>query len=148
MSDTILKLIPSNPGFIPDKESLIAARSFLDIAFKGSEIEVIQTENIEFVDQGANFESMNCNLCGQLIDDETWQDAMDMAYETHFENLAFTTPCCAQTSSLNNILYTWPAGFAKFCISILNPAVDAEQHQLAEIERILGISIKKIWAHY
>ncbi len=146
MSDTILKLIPSNPTFIPEEENIIAIRALLDADF--NQVEIGQTENIEFIDQGSNFGSISCNVCGQLIKIDIWQDAMYNAHGGHYKDLTFTTSCCNQSTSLNDILYHSPAGFAKFCIAILNPSSGIDQYRLSEIERILGVSIKEIWARY
>lgn len=148
MSDTYLRLIPIRPDFIPDKTRQGKAKTFLNSIFKNKEIKFDETKDIEFVDQGANFESVSCNYCGRIIDNEFWQDAMDKAQAKHFRDLTLVTPCCHKTTSLNDLKYQRPAGFAKFTISISNPADDIKADALSELEKLLGIKIRKIWAHY
>jgi hypothetical protein len=148
MSDTILNFIPTDPGFVPGKSGQNDARVFLNGIFKNSNIELIETGEVNFIDQGAFFESVSCNLCGKMMDIELWQQAMDSAYQSRFEQLTFTTPCCHETTSLNNLNYDQPAGFSKFTISIGGPPHDLKSNEISELEKILGTKVRKIWAHY
>ena len=148
MSSTYLKLISTDPGFVLDKLKQEKAQEFLNREFKNSKIEIIKTDNIEFVDQGANFEGVSCNYCGRNINIEIWQNAMDKAYKTNFKDLSFVTPCCHKSTSLNDLKYNWPVGFAKFVISIADPPSDIKDDVVKGLEKILGTRIRKIWAHY
>ena len=148
MSDTFLKLISTSPDFTPKKLNQDKAEEFLKTLFKNTKVEFIKTDNIEFVDQGVNFESISCNYCGRDITIENWQSAMDKAYKSNFKNLSFITPCCHKITTLNDLLYHPPAGFAKFVISIPNPPVDITDKEIKELEGILGTKVRKIWAHY
>jgi len=73
---------------------------------------------------------------------------MDAAFKTNFKDLYFTTLCCNRSTSLNDLKYKWPAGFAKFAIIIADPVIDIENDRLDVLETILGTKIRKIWAHY
>ena len=148
MSDTILKLIPIKPDFIPAKEKQEQASLFINSIFKGDQIETILNEDVEFVDQGSGFESVSCNYCGANINMEVWQEGMNKAYETQFTDLTFITPCCSKTTSLNDLLYYQPAGFAKFIVSISNPKENILTDDLDELQKILGTELKIVWAHY
>lgn len=148
MSNTIVKFIPTNPNFIPTTLNQGKAKTYLKGIFKGVEVELIQTANVEFVDPGSNFETITCNLCGKNINNDVWQNAMDKAYKNHFTDLSFTTPCCHKQTTLNDLTYHWPAGFAKFAVTISDPVGDINSSQIAELEKILGTKIRKIWAHY
>ena len=148
MSDTFLRFIPVNPDFVPEVANQDRAKEYLIHIFKKIEIEVIETDDVEFVDPGANFENVYCNLCGEELETETWQEAMDEGYKTVFQNLSFITRCCHSLTSLNELKYHWPAGFAKFMISLLKPCLDIKENELKELENILGTKIRKIWAHY
>lgn len=66
MSDTYLKLISIVPGFVPDKLKEEKAQEFLNKSFANCETEFVKTDDIEFVDQGTNFESVSCNYCGAI----------------------------------------------------------------------------------
>jgi hypothetical protein len=68
MSSTVLKIIPTNPSYVPDKIQQDKAKIFLTKLFKNEQIEFITTDTIEFVDQGENLDSVSCNLCNQNIE--------------------------------------------------------------------------------
>lgn len=148
MSDTFLKIIPANPSFVPNEDSQRNAQNLLQDIYKSPRVELETTDEIEFVDQGSNFESVFCNKCGHEIAIEDWQSVMDECYETSFKNLIFQTSCCSSETSLNDLKYNWPAGFSKFCISIQNPDVSIDDSTLDDLQGILGVSLRLIWAHY
>jgi len=145
---TVLKFISTEPDFIPPKTDQDNALMHVNEIFGDIKIQLQQTENIEFVDQGENFESINCNNCTCDIEIQVWQDAMDKAFEKKFTELSFITPCCCKKTTLNDLLYHWPAGFAKFIIIVSDPKDDIKENELAKLERILNTKIRKIWAHY
>jgi len=149
MSDNTLYLIPEEPNFIPDEESSDRAisllRSFLeDLA----EVEATVSDEIRFIDPGANFESVACPKCGSVITD-SWQSFMDAANTSQFRNLAIITPCCGAESSLNDLVYKWSAGFAKYVLKANNPSIPdwLGQSQVVKLERILGCNLRQIKAH-
>ena len=148
MSDNLLKLISIDPSFVPDKQRQEQAKVLLNHLFKKKSIELKTTNDIEFIDQGSNFESVFCNHCGKEIKMESWQDAMDKAHKNNFKDLFFVTPCCHKKASLNDLQYQSAAGFAKFQIEITDPGNNIETTNLVELQKILGTPIRKIWAHY
>jgi hypothetical protein len=77
-----------------------------------------------------------------------WQKAMSAAYQTHFSDLSVHLPCCNATSSLNDLLYDSPAGFARFELIVRNPNGRVEDAQLEQLEMVLGCTLREIWAHY
>jgi hypothetical protein len=148
MSSTVLKIIPTNPTYVPDKAKQDKAKIFLTKLYQNDQIEFLATDTIEFVDQGENFDSVSCNQCGHKIEMEDWQNAMDKAYEHQFTDLAFTTICCHKKTSLNDLTYHSAAGFAKFVMTINGPQNEMEEKQLLELQQILGTTLRIIWAHY
>lgn len=144
MSDTFLKIIPTTPTYIPGQDN---ANTLLSSLFKGKEIENTMADTVEFIDQGQNFESVSCNLCGHTFEIEDWQDAMDKAYEQRFADLQFSPSCFNKVTSLNDLDYKWPAGFAKFSISIANPDEGLDSASLSELQKILNTPLRVIWAH-
>jgi hypothetical protein len=61
MSETILRLIPNNPTFVPDLVAQQAAQRHLKSLFPPSiDITIRVTEQIEFIDQGQNLEGIYC----------------------------------------------------------------------------------------
>lgn len=148
MSDTVLNFIPTIPSFVPFSKNQEEAIRFLSEVYPISKIESTVTDNIEFIGQGENFESVSCNLCGSLIDIEDWQEAMEGAYNEQFNNLNFITPCCLQTTSLNDLNYNSPAGFSRFTITIIDAQKDLSQEELTKMKKILDVDIRHVWAHY
>jgi hypothetical protein len=150
MSEVWLKVIPTDPNYVPDatsqNEALQLAQSFLPEA---DGVHVRNTETVEFIDQGGNFERVVCPYCRAEILTEWWQKAMDVAYQEQFVKLDIITPCCQTTASLNDLQYVWPAGFARFRLEVLNPNIASlSQERVGRIAQILGCPLRVILAHY
>lgn len=149
MSETILKLISVDETYIPGAAGQAEAQDVLATYLpQASRVQVCTSKHIEFVDAGANFESISCPHCGTQLEVEWWQDAMDRAAETRFENLTVLTPCCETKLSLNDLVYQFPGGFARFVLSADNPQADLKAGQLEVLAKILGCQLRRIWAHY
>jgi hypothetical protein len=150
MSDNILRLIPTVPDYVPDAEAQNQARKLLASHLpQAREVYIELSDTVRFVDQGGNFERVRCPVCGVTLETEWWQQAMDTAYETEFRELGITTPCCASGVSLNDLIYDWPAGFARFSLEALNPNVrDLEDKMKRKLEELLGCELRRIWTHY
>lgn len=149
MSDSVLKLIPASPKCVPDHEALKVASHLLASFFPEAEEATFEsTERVRFIDPGQNLERITCPVCGGEIDMAWWQKAMSAAYQTHFSDLAIELPCCSATSSLNELQYDWPAGFARFVLEVRNPNGGVQDTQLEQLEMILGCTLREIWAHY
>lgn len=149
MSDAYLRLIPSSPDFVPDKNSIDRAILLLREDFSGpGEIHFEISDSLRFIDQGVNLERVMCPCFNETLDLEWWQNAMDKAYKTEFQNLVVKVPCCGRDTSLNDLIYYWPAGFARFSIEISNPRLEVADLRIHQIETILGTPLRKIWAHY
>jgi hypothetical protein len=146
---SILRLIPDDPTFVPSTGAQQAAiqllAGFLPNALA---ISVQVHDEITFVDQGANFESVACPACGSHWTTEWWQMAMDHWYQSHDRNLLVTAPCCGARVSLHALQYEMPAGFARFVLEARDPADDLDTGQMTVIADILGCQLRRIWAHY
>lgn len=162
MSSDSIKLIPTVPEYVPDKAAQEESVAFLKGLLlpkphPSSEITANVTEQVEFVDQGANWERIVCPFCATELAIEWWHDAMDKAWERHFAGLTTTTPCCNTKTSLNDIRYEWPAGFARFVIEMYEPfSIDLDGvYQMLEIspdvldklQNTLGCQLRIIWVH-
>ena len=148
MSSTFLKIIPTNSSYVPNKIQQDKAKTFLTKLYKNQQIEFATTDTIEFVDQGENFDSVSCNLCGQNIEIEDWQSTMDKAYEKQFTDLEFMTPCCHKKTSLNDLAYHSSAGFARFVMTISDAQNELPEKDFRGLQEILGTTLRNIWAHY
>jgi hypothetical protein len=153
VSDSYLQFIPQAMHFIPDRLAQEKARElFSRLVPKAEDVSMWMNETkMSFVDQGTNFDNLHCPICKQELDTEWWGQAMDKAFEGDgFTNLTIQTPCRHSLSSLNDLEYYFPAGFAQFGLSARNPNVTTEQtlRIQAELEKVLGCELKLIWSHY
>lgn len=151
MSDNFLRLIPTDPYWVPDAEVAEKARRlYATLVPDASEVTIDIRDEVAFVDQGSNFESVECPSCGAALETDWWQGAMDRAFDAQFSDLSVSPPCCGKHTSLNDLRYVMPAGFARFTLEAMNPnrGTDLDRHQLKELENLLGCKLRQIWAHY
>jgi hypothetical protein len=112
-----------------------------DVAWKVS-------ADVRFVDCGANFESVRCPGCGADLG-EWWAMAMEAGHEQRFADLRVTTPCCGLKTSLNELDYAWPSGFARCVLEAPEPGVGSlPPRALDSLQRLLRCEVRVIWAHY
>lgn len=149
MSDDVLKLIPFSPTYVPDSETIKTAVTRVREYFpKAERIEVEIGDTPQFIDPGSNFERIVCPICNAVLEDVWWQDAMDKAFENGFRDLAVELPCCGQETTLNDLRYEWPAGFAQFSIEIYNADVENPFTFLQDLSNVFSTSMRIIKAHY
>jgi hypothetical protein len=149
MSDNVLKFIQIQPNFEPTLENVKEAELYLKQRSQNfSDIQLILSEEIRFIDQGSNFESVGCPFCKKDLSIEWWQEEMGEAYNSKFSKLEVIVPCCIKESSLNNLDYNWAAGFARFSIELYNPLDENEEGLRKELSGILDCTLKKVIAHY
>ena len=149
MPDTYLRIIPSDPTYVPSalarERALAALRRALPVV---DDIATHVTDEVRFVDCGANFETASCPHCGADLG-EWWSEAMELGHRQHFRDLRVTVPCCGRRTSLNELAYSWPAGFARYTLEALNPGLgNLSQVVVQRLEHILGSKLRIIWAHY
>jgi hypothetical protein len=150
MSDNFLLLIPERPTWVPSASAREAAVRLLQQALPlADDVSSAVTDEVRFVDCGANFESVRCPRCGTDLG-EWWTLAMEVAHEHKFRDLVATTPCCAARLSLNDLVYSWPMGFARYTLEALNPVIGTELPGRLQprLEKLLGCRLRVIWAHY
>jgi len=106
------------------------------------------TPDVRFVDCGENFESVRCPRCGADLG-EWWAIAMEAGHEQCFADLRVTTPCCGVKTTLNQLDYASPSGFARFVLEALEPGAGSLSHGSVErLRGLLGCDVRVIWAHY
>jgi hypothetical protein len=107
------------------------------------------TEEIAFVDQGENFEKIQCPRCGAELSTPWWQGAMSRSFESKFRQMDITTPCCRCATTLNDLIYIFPAGFARFQLRARGPKKpQLTPQEQSQLEQILRTPLKQIWVHY
>jgi len=151
MSSTVLRLIPTDPTYVPDPLAQARACDLVRELVPGAEgIEAQTHEETAFIDQGESFESVRCPHCKCDLEMDWWQEAMGTAGESSFENLTVRVPCCSTQTSLNDLDYHLPAGFARFVIEVTEPSLSdfIDPARLIEVERILCCSVRQVLARY
>src|SRR5690242_13719891 len=109
MADTYLRIIPADPQCVPSALARERALGVLQRAVPlADDFAARVTSDVRFVDCGANFETVCCPRCAADIG-EWWSIAMEVGHEQKFADLRVTTPCCGCRTSLNDLVYAWPA---------------------------------------
>jgi len=148
MSDNWLRYVPTDPQFQPSASAAKVAEALL-LSFlpQAEKVRSEFTENVGFIDPGANWAGVLCPLCG--ADAESWWgNAMSTSAETDFTNLAVRAPCCHTTASLNELRYVWPAAFGRYVLEAMNPNVQGLSEQQSELlSSALGCSVREIPVH-
>jgi hypothetical protein len=149
MSDIWLRIIPSDPKYVPPAAAAREAEASFRGMVRGAEqVAGRHAGTIEFVDCGSNLESARCPACGQdLLEDDSWQGLMDEASESGFAKLSVVAPCCGTNISLNDVKYDWPCGFASFVLEAMNPGGELTEQQVAELASKLGCAVRVVRAH-
>ncbi len=148
MSSTVLRYIPEDPDYVADAAATEAARALLQKAL-GAPAVALVTERAGFVDPGANLDAIRCPACSDELDMDWWQGEMARAGERRFESLGVTVPCCGAETSLHDLDYEMPAGFARMVLEVHDPAGDPDQAvDLDALERALGCIVRRIDARY
>ncbi len=159
MSFNLLQLIPADPEYVPDATAQQAAQRIFAslVSGEGEETEVSEvpevtvevSDTIQFFDAGTSWERTLCPNCRSHLSVEWWQQAMDSAYSTGFQNLDSKLPCCGSVRSLNELTYEMPQGFARFALIARDPNVNSiSESNLRQLETILGCSLRLIRSYY
>jgi hypothetical protein len=137
MSDVVFRIISKNEKFVPSSLIHSEIRKIVQDLIGSSDLNIKQLDQVEFIDQGSNFEAIECPKCKSDLEIDWWQENMERANGINFINLDLDLPCCNNKSNLNELKYIMPAGFAKFLIEILNPTdTQLTEGQLIELEKL------------
>ncbi len=123
MSDKVISIIPQNPFEKINPAALKSAVKTLKSKSEADEISFFSQQVPQFVDCGQNFTSIKCPCCAMTIDFGWWGDAMSAASDLNFESLQIITPCCHHKTTLNDLIYDYPCGFACCGIALLKPII-------------------------
>ena len=160
MSTSVILLIPTDPEFVPATLSQEQATALLASLLQDATgvVTARVTEYVEFIAQGENFERIVCPSCSTELAIPWWHEAMSKAYERRFTDLSVNTPCCHTATSLNDLQYEWPAGFARFVLELYEPFVrdpegkyrtlELSAETLEKLGEMFGCPVRVIRAHY
>ncbi len=144
VSDSTLHVIPTDPQVAPSVPEETRALAFLRSRF--AHVDCQRFDDPVFVDAGQSFDRVYCPSCGAELELDWWARQMDAAHEGAFTDLSVRVPCCGNDSSLNDLRYEMPQGFARFTLSIREPGRDLAAAELRELEQLLGLALRVVWA--
>jgi hypothetical protein len=148
MSDNWMIVLPIDPLAVPPRERADAALEMLSqLRPEAQEFDLYFSDFPEFFHCGGNFESVFCPFCQTDIV-EWWGKAMDAwSNEADRRRLAIETPCCGRATSLNDLDYVEPQGFACVAIKVMNPDSDLEPSELQKVAQALRQPVRIVWRH-
>lgn len=151
MSDSLITVIPTNPTWVPQPEQETQAVDLIkEFLPDHHEFIVERPDGITLYSGYENFESIHCPSCATALDIQPWwTDQLDAAWhpDTGFSSLDTMTPCCGTATSLNDLTYHCPQGFASWAVSVRNPLSDLDSNEIRRIEDALGHEIRIVYAH-
>ncbi len=150
MSDDYLRLFPTDRTWLPTPEQADRAVAALRaLTPDAHEIEAEVYGRVTFIDQGTNLERIGCPVCHADLDPDWWAEQMSRADENVFVALDVVAPCCGATTTLDDLVYEWPAGFASVELSVLNPERGwLSADELDIVAAALGHPVRQVMAHY
>jgi hypothetical protein len=138
--------------FVPVEDARERARLLLaDLLPEADQVTAETHDETVFVDQGENFLRVLCPVCGTELPTGWWTTSMERACESRFVDLDVITPCCGRRSTLNDLNYDWPAGFARFILEACNPGIVSrglDLDDLRRLEEIVGCNLRTVRGHY
>jgi hypothetical protein len=146
MSDDWIHVVPVDPSFVPSSRTVAqSVAAVLRGAVSPCDEVTVQThEAAVFYDPGSNWEGVRCPNCHSNLED-AWGDAMDAWHGSG--DLFWTVPCCGVRTSLNDLEYGWPCGFARFAVSVRNPTRALPEATRAEVAKLLGTDARVVRQH-
>ncbi|MFD8914324.1 hypothetical protein [Streptomyces sp. NPDC059575] len=151
MSDDYLTVIPTDPHWQPSRDAGERAAAVMSGMIPGEArrgLEGQWHDTVEVVFCGFRFGGILCPHCGAELTANWWADAVSARYEEDFRTLVATVPCCGVGTSLNDLVYDWPTGFARFRIEALDPERSwLTDEELAAVAGALGHPLRQILVH-
>lgn len=150
MSDHFLVVIPADPNAdLPDTAD--ALRACLGQLVGSEESRIKDYGKLQFIDCGENFESIRCPACGSRFTVPQWHEWMneDWHGEEGFHLHRHLSPCCQVEMTLNELIYEWPQGFARWFVGARNEGRGPlAPHEIEKLEAIAGMPLKGIAQMY
>ena len=152
MSDNYLTLIPTDPHWQPDQAAADHAKAALSALLPDADarrgLKATWHDTVEMVHCGTNLKTIRCPRCDTDSGD-WWGEAVQERYAEAFSTLLVTAPCCDTETSLNDLTYDWPMGFASFRIEALYPNRSwLTKEELTSVTAALGHPLRQILAHF
>lgn len=161
MSDNYLRLFPDDLTFVPTADAAAAAVDLVNQSVPtAQDVRAITHSSPAFIDQGSNLEAIICPACASRLSfydgeeaarvEAWWHQVTDPLDEANLAEMHVLMLCCHAQVRFTSLKFHWPAGFASFEISILNPGINTglQEETMLRLHSILGCGLQQIWAHY
>jgi hypothetical protein len=169
MSESVLKIIPTDQEYVPNAAQQAKAIVVLREMVPFGEIKAKVYDDLEFIDQGQHCEAVLCSSCGNRVAvdpfigtelaQEWYGNLVDaiVARATPVREFKTTMPCCGASVSLTSLQFDMPAGIARFQLSATAPYIETDKRggtttltaeQLNNLEAVLGCKLTQIEARY
>ncbi|MFC9077893.1 hypothetical protein ACFTY7_12815 [Streptomyces sp. NPDC057062] len=152
MSDSYLTVIATDPYWQPRRDAADRAAAVLsgmlpdDDARRG--LQAMWHDDVEVVVCGASLEKISCPHGAAHVSSHWWAQAVSARCDEGFSTLLVVVPCCEVQTSLNELVYDWPMGFARFRIEVLYPnRAWLTGEELARVADALGHPVRQILIH-
>ncbi len=159
MSDTVLKLIPTEPRHVPAAETHEKALEVLVELTQGWEPEAQVFDQLQYIDPDEWIEAINCPRCGKRLELDgkpeheaywDWYNEIVEQEEEHgAESLQVVMPCCKASVPFTDLQIV-NGGFAMFELQVSDPEVDCPMpaDMQSKVEQAVGCRLKQVWARY
>jgi hypothetical protein len=151
MSDSYITLVPDDPRYVPSDAQISNAATLAGrLMPRASVVSPQINSGIRLFDAGSNFESVHCPGCGKKVSIDWWHETLDADEgEDGFALAQHRMPCCGSSFTLNQLTYDWPQAFGRFGLEIMNPNIGRLSGDVvAQFEKVLGSTLRVIYAHY
>jgi hypothetical protein len=144
VSEDVLLLVPTEPGWMPDDVALRRAlRVLRELAPRADSARAQVHDAIVF--SGGDPASVVCPACGEEVDRAWWSERMERAAGQGFARLAAVPPCCGTRTSLADLRYDPPAWFTRVELRVRAPAREPlSAAELARVGDALGHAVRVV----
>jgi|GEM_PF-5163753 len=147
MSTNYVCYIPTDPFFLPGESSQAMAIQLLATT-TGSKIRREVWSQVQYVSAMGNHERVICPNCQMELTGEQWQEMMNIDWDDNVSGFRMNkhpAPCCAMPLAVNELIYEWREGFAKFCLSA--EYFETWQEIVPRLEELLNTKLIVILQH-
>jgi hypothetical protein len=144
VSEDVLRLVPTEPDWLPDDVALRrAVRVLRELAPRADSVRTEVHDAVVF--SGGPPTSVECPTCGDEVDATWWSERMERAAGQDFTRLAVVVPCCGTRTSLADLRYDPPAWFARVELRVRAPGREAlTAPELARVGEALGHPVRVV----
>jgi hypothetical protein len=162
MSDSYIRVIPTDPEWQPTVEAAAGAAEYVAGLFAGpgdhvETVEPIFYDRITLIDGGQYMADVLCPRCGAAIGLDWFWDLLRVRNggrrvgEPTVGDLGVTVPCCGTALTLPELRFEDPVGFARFEVSAMNwtrSASELSDEELTTAGDILGHPVTQVHTRY